>query len=35
MDEIHQCMVGLIKRLRLEALGLMDPHLTTATAIKE
>jgi hypothetical protein len=35
MDEIHMWMVGLIKRIRLEALGSMDPHLTTATAIKE
>jgi hypothetical protein len=28
-------MVGLVKRLRLEALGSMDPHLTATTAIKE
>jgi hypothetical protein len=35
MDEIHRWMVGLIKRLWLEALGSMDPHLTATTAIKE
>jgi hypothetical protein len=35
MDEIHRWMVVLIKRLRFEALGSIDPHLTAATSIKE
>jgi hypothetical protein len=35
MDEIHRWMVILIKTLRFEALGLIDPHLTAATSIKE
>jgi hypothetical protein len=35
MDEIHRRMVGLIKRLRFEALGSMHPLLTAATTIKE
>jgi hypothetical protein len=35
MDEIHWWMVSLIIRLRLQALGSMDPHLTTTAAIKE
>jgi hypothetical protein len=33
MDERCRFYVGWIKRLRLEALGLMDPHLTATIVI--
>jgi hypothetical protein len=34
-DPDRRNKVGLIQRSRLVTLGLMDPHLTIATAIKE